>query len=100
MAHLNYKDAFKDLQAQVFKGIETHFPVDGLTQTLELEKLEVDESGLESDDIRSQKKAKLDGTTWSAPVKATMVLKNNQTGKVVQRRTLKVADIPLSDAAA
>jgi DNA-directed RNA polymerase subunit beta len=95
MAHLNYKDAFKDLQQQVFKGIESHFPVDGRLQTLELEGLEVDDSGMESDDIRSQKAAKMDGTTWSAPVFATMALKDNTTGKVKQRRKLKVADIPL-----
>lgn len=95
MAHLNYKDAFKDLQAQVFKGIESHFPVEGRLQTLELEGLEVDDSGMESDDIRSQKQAKLGGETWSAPIHATLVLKDNQTGKVKQRRKLKIAEIPL-----
>lgn len=95
MSHLDYKEAFADLQSQVFKGIENHFPVDGRFQRLELESLDVDDRGLRSDDIRAQKQAKLDGTTWSAPVYGTLVLKDKETGKVLQRKKLKMADLPL-----
>lgn len=95
MSHLDYKEAFRDLRDQVFDGIKSHFPVDGRLQTLELEGLEADETALHADDIRAQKAAKIDGSTWSAPVFGTMVLKDKATGKVLQRKKVKMADLPL-----
>ena len=61
MAHLSHKDAFEELKGQVLKGIESHFPVEGRTQKLELKKLEVDDEALHADDIRAQHDAKVKG---------------------------------------
>ncbi len=95
MSHLDYKETFDDLRGQVFKGIDHHFPVDGRFQTLELEDLKVDDSGMKADDIRAQKKAKMEGSTWSAPVFGTLALKDKASGKVLQRKKLKMADLPM-----
>lgn len=95
MAHLSHKDAFEELKGQVLKGIESHFPVEGRTQKLELKSLEVDDSALHADDIREQHDAKVKGKTWAAPVHATFEMTNAQTGKVTEKR-MKVAEIPFA----
>ncbi len=95
MAHLSHKDAFEELKNQVLSGIETHFPVEGRTQTLALKKLEVNDEALHADDIRAQHDAKVKGKTWAAPVYATFEMTNHATGKKTSKR-MKVADIPFA----
>jgi DNA-directed RNA polymerase subunit beta' len=95
MAHLDHKEAFEDFKARVLEGITTHFPVRGRLQTLELEGLEVKDDALHADDIRGQHAAKLEGKSWAAPVLATLKLVNNQTGQVVDKKRVRVADLPM-----
>lgn len=94
MAHLDHNEAYKEFRDRTLEGIKSHFPIAGKLQTLSLEGLDVEEGDLHADDIHGQKKAKLDGDTWSAPVYATLKLKDNQTGKVVDTKKIRIAEIP------
>lgn len=93
MAHLNQKEAFEDFRDRVFDGIKQHFPVEGRTKTLHLEGLEL-KGDPDPDNIRDQQKAKVDGKTWASPVYGTLVLKDNETGKTLDRKKVRVADLP------
>src|SRR5690606_6452817 len=52
------------------------------------------EDNLHPDDLRGQYKAKVTGNTWASPVHATLTLKNNATGQVLDSKKIKVAEIP------
>ena len=93
MAYLNQKEAFEDFRERVFEGIKHHFPVDGRLQTLELEGLEL-RGDPDPDNIREQHKAKVEGGTWSTPIYGTLALRDKQTGKVVDRKKVRMADLP------
>jgi len=94
MARLDPSESFADFRDRTLEGIRSHFPVKGRTQTLELDDLEVDSAGMESDDIRGQHRAKVEGASWSAPVYATMSLRDNETGKAKKQR-IKLAELPM-----
>lgn len=91
--HLDPKEAFDHLVESTKKGIAANFPVTAAGKTLHVENLEV-ESPLHPDDIRSQYKAKMGGATWSSPMMGTVVLKDAATGKELQRKRTKIADVP------
>jgi DNA-directed RNA polymerase subunit beta' len=93
MAYLDPKEAFEQVKERVLAGIQTHFPMQGRTQSLVLDKLEVHDD-LHPDDIRAQHAAKVGGNTWAAPVFAHLTLKDNLTGKTVDTRRIRVAEIP------
>jgi DNA-directed RNA polymerase subunit beta' len=96
MAYLDPKEAFDHLQKRVLEGIQDQFarnPIAGKKQALHLEGLEVKDS-LHYDDLRAQHKAKVEGDTWAVPVYATIALKENETGKVLDRRKIRIAEIP------
>lgn len=94
MAYLDPQEAYEDFKQSVLDGLKTHFPVVGSMQSLELKGLEVKDPDPESDDIRGQHAAKVNGNTWAAPVYATLELKNNKTGQVVQTKRMKIAEVP------
>lgn len=94
MANLNQQETFNELRDRVLEGISEHFPVDGRLQSLELEKLEVDDSAMQDDDIRGQHAAKVGGRSWSAPVKATLALRDKATGKKTKQK-IKIAEVPM-----
>jgi DNA-directed RNA polymerase subunit beta' len=96
MAHLDHKEAFNEFRERVLEGIKTHFPVQGRTHTLELDGLEVKDEGLHADDIRAQHQAKVSGESWSAPVWGNMVLRDNATGKVTERKKVRLAELPMT----
>lgn len=93
MAHLDPNEAFEHLRDRVVDGIKTHFPIQGKMQSLHLDKLEV-KNDLHPDDIRGQHNAKVKGESWSEPVYAHLSLKNNETGKVIDQRRIRVAEVP------
>jgi DNA-directed RNA polymerase subunit beta' len=94
MAHIRHTDVYKDLQERALAGISEHFPVQGKMKTLLLDGLEVRDEDAAADDIESQKKAKMEGSSWTAPVFAKMRLVDNATGKVIDAKTMRVAEIP------
>lgn len=93
MAHLNPREAFDHLQGSVLEGIKSQFPVTGKLQTLTLDDLEVKDD-LHHDDLRAQHQAKINGETWAVPVFAHLTLKDNATGKVIDSRRIRIAEIP------
>ena len=94
MAYLTTNEAFADLKKNVLSGIQDNFPLAGKKQTIELTGLEVKEDHLDSEDVSSQHQARLDGKSWAAPVFGHLVMKDNATGKVVDRQRVKLADVP------
>lgn len=94
MAHLNHAAAYQELKDQVLAGISEHFPVQGKLKSLSLTKLEVRDEAAGSDDVDGQKIAKTEGSTWAAPVYATIKLTDNATGHTVDTKTIRIAEIP------
>lgn len=94
MAYLNPNDAYQQFRDRAFEGIRAHFPIKNRFQTLELEKLETDDSQLHPDDLRAQQEAKNSGNTYAVPVIGHLVLRNTQTGEVIDRKKMRLAEIP------
>ena len=93
MAYLDPEEAFEHLQERVLTGLAGHFPMQGKVQSLHLDKLEAKDD-LHPDDIRAQHKAKVEGGSWAVPVYAHLSLKDNQTGNVIDKRRIRIAEIP------
>src|SRR3990172_2457327 len=94
MAYLNTVDAYTDLKAGVLKGIHANFPLEGKKQSIHLEGLTVRDEKFDPNDIEAQHQARMEGKTWASPVFGQLVLKDNQTGNVIDRQSVKLADIP------
>ena len=92
MSHLDPNDAFEHYRDRTLEAIQKHFPVDGRTHVLSLDRLEVPDT-LHPDDLRSQHHAKVNGETWGVPVFAHLSLTNKATGAVVKSRT-RIAELP------
>jgi len=93
MARLNPEEGFEALKAEVSKAVEGVFPFEGKKRTLRLDSISVNDNK-DIDDIRSQKKAKMEGRTWSVPVEAEMSLIDNATGKIVDQRKQRLLNLP------
>ena len=96
MAYLDPREASENLQKRVLDGIRSQFPdgvIKGKVQSLHLDGLSVKDE-LDPGDIRDQHRAKLEGRTWSVPVYADLTLRDNASGKVVDSRKMRIADIP------
>lgn len=95
MAYLNVNDAFNHLREQTLEGIQAQFdpPIKGRTRTLHLTGLEVEDK-LHADDIRGQQKAKMNEETWGPQVFGTFEIKDNASGKVVETKRIRIAEIP------
>jgi DNA-directed RNA polymerase subunit beta' len=92
MAYLDPNEAFDNFRDRTLDGIKKQFPIDGRTQVLELEKLEVHDDK-SPDDLRGQHQAKVNGETWGVPVVAHLVLRDKVTGKEVRAKT-RIAELP------
>lgn len=93
MAYIRHQDAHEHLRDKVLEGLRQQFPIEGRKQTLKLDNLEVGDR-LSPDDIRAQYNAKIKGETWAAPIFGSLTLVDNATGKVVDSRRMKLADLP------
>ena len=93
MARLDPREGFDILKEKVTEAITSNFPREGKDHILEIEKVLIPDN-LDPDDVEDQKKAKLRGVTWGVPVKASLVLKDKASGKVIDKQTLKVATLP------
>jgi DNA-directed RNA polymerase beta subunit len=94
MAYLDHQEAYEDFKQSVLEGIKSHFPVVGSMQTVELKGLDVKDLEPDSDDIHGQHEAKVSGGTWASPVFANLILKDNKTGKVIQEKRMRIAEVP------
>lgn len=93
MAYINPTKSFEELKTRTVDAIKGHFPVEGSKRKLVAKKVYVDDNK-SSDDIKSQAKTKINGRTWSVPVKADLQLIDKKTGKVKEERTVTVAQLP------
>lgn len=93
MARLSPDEGFELLKDRVTKTVDGLFPIVGKKHTLELKNVEVKDD-LNLEDIRSQKKAKLSNRTWAVPVEATVLLKDNTTGKALDQKKLRLMELP------
>lgn len=94
MAYLDPKQAYADLKNNVLEGLQAHFPITGSKQSIHLEGVDVRDVDFDPHDVDVQHKAKLEGRTWAVPVYGTLVMKNNETGEVVDKKTVKLVDLP------
>ena len=93
MARLSPEEGFNLLKERVAQTVDGLFPVVGKRHTLELKNVAVKDN-LDIDDIESQKQAKSAGRTWAVPVEATVALRDNETGKVVDHQKLRLMNLP------
>lgn len=87
-------DQFKELQKVVIDSYSKLFPAEKNGHKLELGKMWLDDSGVDPHDYTTQKKVKLAGGTFGAPLYASLVLKD-QDGKVLDNLDkVRLATIP------
>lgn len=93
---LNPEHSFELLKDGVVKSIEDYFPggeYKGKKRTLRLKKVSVDDN-LGFGDFEKQQEVKEKDGTWAVPVKAEMELVDNATKKVIDRKTMTIAELP------
>ena len=88
---LSQWDQIKDAFASSITGM---FPISGRKNTLELVNLSYDDSKTKDADIKSQQLAKEQEKTWGVPVFAEFVLKDKETGAVINKSKQKIAVLP------
>ena len=93
MAYFSPEEAFETLKDRTAKTIEDYFPVEGKKNVLVAKRVWT-EDDKSVDDIHGQLDARLKGRTWSVPVKAELELRDKETGKVKDRKTVTVAQLP------
>ncbi len=93
MAYLDPNEAFDHFRERTLDGIKKQFPIDGRTQVLELQHLEVHDDK-SPDDLRGQHQAKVNGETWGVPVIAHLVLRDKATGKEISKARTRIAELP------
>ena len=93
MARLAPEESFEALKDRVSGAVKDVFPIEGKKHTLRLDGIEVNDNK-DIEDLRSQKKARLDGRTWSVPVEAQLSLVDNATGKVIDTRKQRLMNLP------
>jgi DNA-directed RNA polymerase beta subunit/DNA-directed RNA polymerase beta' subunit len=93
MAHFSPEEAFEQLKTRTTETIKNYFPIEGKQHTLVATKVWIDDEK-SIDDIRSQKDAKIKGRSWTVPIKAEFELKDNVTGKVIDRQVVSLAQLP------
>lgn len=94
MAYLDHDEAYEAFKERALAGIKDSFPIQTAYRTVELNGLKVNERKLQADDIRAQLDAKLNGKTWSGAVMGDISLKDTRTGKVIDRREVRLAELP------
>lgn len=93
---LDPQKKFDELSGGVIKEIKAYFPggeLKGKRNSIRLKEIKVVDN-LDNDDLRKQKEIKEKEGSWSVPVRATLELFDNETGKVIDNKTMTLARIP------
>lgn len=93
MARLAPEEGFEALKSRVTEAVKGIFPIEGTRHTLRLNNVEINDNK-DIRDLRSQKEARLNGTTWAVPVNADFSLLDSKTGKEVDRRKMRIINLP------
>ena len=94
MTNLSVEGVFSSLKEGTKKSVKSLFPIKGNTRTIELLDVSIDDSKFSVDDIDSQYKARTTGSTWGVPVRVKVALKENQSGKRIETKTLTLLTLP------
>ena len=82
MPSLDPLEAFQETTTAVREGLHSAFPVVGRTHTLRLKEVTFGEMR-DPEDLTSQHEVKMSGGSWTTPVRGTVELVENDTGKVL-----------------
>ena len=75
-------------------SVNKMFPISGRKNTLELVNLTYDDSKNKESDIKSQQLAKEQEKTWGIPVFGEFILRDKETGNVINKSRQKIAVLP------
>ena len=94
VAYHHAAQTFEDVKRQVAAHLASLFPVKGTKRELRLTgPIDVQDT-LAHDDYASQRDARMQGSSWSIPVKAPVELYDIELGKVISRGKIKILDLP------
>jgi len=94
MAHLlDPEGVMETLRDGTVKAISQFFPVVGKKHTLVLRGIE-EKSPKNIDDVTSQRQARMMGRTWATGLYGNFELVDNDTKKVIDRKSIKVLNLP------
>ena len=84
-----------NIQQAIKTVIESHFPVKGVYQTLELIGPLTAKDDLDDQDFPAQREAKLSGKSWQTPLYGSFRLTDNKTGNIIDTaNNIKVVNVP------
>lgn len=90
---LDPQETFDAIKAKVTDSIASTFPIEKGNRIIEAKRVWVDDNK-DVNDLRGQKRARQMGGTWSVPIKAEVALKDRNTGRVIDERVVRLADLP------
>lgn len=91
---LNHFEQNRVIQETVINIIKNSFPIKSKSKQLELIDLQIDDK-LESNDFPTQRETKLNRKSWQVPILASFKLKDNETGKIVDKKeNIRIGYIP------
>lgn len=79
--------------SEVLDAIKNTFPIEGKRRVLRAKRVWIEDKK-DPDDFHALKQHRILERTWAVPVKAEVELKDKQTGKVIARKTVTIANIP------
>ena len=90
---LDHPDTRRDqIRTKAIESVKAAFPIEGARHSIHLEEVTLQKADYTSAD---QKKAVMEGRSLSEPIKGVFVLKDKQTGQVLDRtRPMTVLDLP------
>lgn len=93
MAHYSPEEAFESLKKRTAQTIQGYFPIEGKQHTLTAKRVWVDDNK-SLDDIREQRDARIKGRSWTVPIRAELELRDNISGKLLDKQVVNVAQLP------
>ncbi|MGA1353569.1 MAG: hypothetical protein ACO32I_02100 [Candidatus Limnocylindrus sp.] len=91
---LNTAQAHLDMQNRVAETVKQNLSVQGTHRSLEVQSVSFTGTRLPMD-YKAQRDVKDKGGTWGQNIKATVALKDNKTGKVIDKQEVTVGVLPV-----
>ena len=86
-------DIFNDLKEKLVQAVADTFPVYGKSRVIEARRIWIDDNKKDND-FPSQKQARLKEKSWTVPLKAELVVRDRDTGNIVAKKTVTLAQVP------
>ena len=94
MTNLSVEGVFQSLKEGTEKSVRSLFPIKGNTRHIVLLDVIINDSKFSVDDIESQYQARTTGNTWGVPVRVKIALKDNETKKTLETKTITLLTLP------